>query len=195
MIQNPFSLSVAQAMQQPNVNMVLAAEFDFASGVSRVHTGVGEVLIDGNVYTGLGSLSDVGSVKEENSSSATQLQLTLSGLEPQLISIALNESSVNRKVRVFVAVFDDSIKTIAYNLLFKGRITGASCVMGDNSAISFTVSNIFEFWSKGKPFRYTDESHTRRHPGDRFFRYIAQMAERSLYWGSKKDAPGFRYVS
>ncbi|AUZ95508.1 hypothetical protein [Salmonella phage PMBT28] len=193
MIQNPFSLSVAQAMQRPHVNMVLAAEFDFQSGTTRVHTGIGEILIDGQVYTGLGSMGDVGSIKEENSTSATQLQVTLSGLEPQLISIALNEQSVNRKVRVFIATLNEDYTQVSYNLLFKGKLTGASHTFGDTSALNFTVSNIFEEWSKGRPFRYTDESHKKRHPGDRFFRYVAQMAEHSLYWGSKKDGPGFRY--
>ena len=41
--------------------------------------------------------------------------------------------------------------------------------------------------------RNTDESHRRLHPDDRFFRYQNEMADRSIYWGSKKDAPGFIY--
>lgn len=52
MISNPFSQSVAQAMQKPNVNMVLAAEFDFKSGYSRVHTGVGKSLLMGRSIPG-----------------------------------------------------------------------------------------------------------------------------------------------
>ncbi|MEQ4986178.1 hypothetical protein ABN080_01680 [Proteus sp. fly-1089] len=43
------------------------------------------------------------------------------------------------------------------------------------------------------PDRFTDESWSSRRQGDRIFRYVAQMAERAIYWGSKKDAPAFIY--
>lgn len=193
MISNPFSSTVAQAMQQANVVMVMAARIDFASGTSYVHTGVGEILIDGQVFTGLGALSDVGTVKEENTTSAVQMTMTLSGLDQYMLSIGMNENVVNKKITVYIAVLNEDHTAVAWNVLFKGTITGSQMVLGDNSAINYTVSNVFEKWSKGRPHRYTDESHRKRHAGDRFFRYISQMAERSLYWGSKKDAPGFRY--
>ena len=50
-----------------------------------------------------------------------------------------------------------------------------------------------EDWQKGLNLRNTDENHRRIHPNDRFFRYQNQMADRSIYWGSKKDAPSFNY--
>ncbi len=32
-----------------------------------------------------------------------------------------------------------------------------------------------------------------RKNGDRIFRYVAQMADQAIYWGSKKNAPAFIY--
>lgn len=72
-------------------------------------------------------------------------------------------------------------------------VSGTGATSGDTNALQYTVSNIFEDWQRPFPDRYTDESHQAAQPGDRIFRYVAQMAERSIYWGSKKDAPGFTY--
>lgn len=193
MISAPFSKSVAEAMMQPHVNMVMAAEFMFDSGVSRVHTGVGEIQIGGYVYFGVGTLGEVGEITEENNTSASKLSVTLSGIEAQQIGIVLNENVIGRAVNCYVAVFDDSHKTIASNLIFRGIIANSALRAGTESAISYTISNVFEEWQKGKPWRYTDESQQKLHPGDRIMRYVAQMAERSIFWGSKKDAPAFRY--
>ena len=78
-------------------------------------------------------------------------------------------------------------------LQFKGRIAQTPVKAGKTNTIQLTISNIFEDWQKGLNMRNTDESHRRLHPDDRFFRYQNEMADRSIYWGSKKDAPGFIY--
>ena len=82
---------------------------------------------------------------------------------------------------------------MAYNIIYVGKISQPALSAGGTCAISYNVGNIFQEWSKSKPYRFTDESHVKDHPGDRIFRYVGQMSERSIYWGSKKDAPGFTY--
>lgn len=195
MIVQPFSMDVATAMMQPHVDLALAAEFDFGtSGVTRVHSGVGDITIDGDVYFGLGQMGEVGNVEEQNTTSPTQLSLTLTGLDTSMMAIALNERCVGRPVRAYIVVFGDNMTSLSYNEIFSGSITTTALVAGAQGAIQFTVSNIFEQWSKGKPYRYTDDSHRKLQNGDRLFRYVAQMSERSIFWGSKKDAPPFRYT-
>ncbi len=193
MISSPFSMQVAEAMSQPNVNLALAAKINFPSGTSRVHTGVGQIMIQGEVYEGLGMLGEVSQVTEENSTSASQLSLSLNGLDNTLLAIVLNERCVGEYVICYIAVFDDTMTEIASNVLFRGKISQTAVSAGENGAVSYTISNIFESWSKGIPIRYTDESQQKYNSGDRIFRYVAQMSERSIFWGSKKDAPGFTY--
>lgn len=91
-----------------------------------------------------------------------------------------------------VAMDDNGVVQVA-DLIFKGKVSGTGATAGETNALQYTVSNIFEDWQRPFPDRYTDESHQSIQPGDRLFRYVAQMAERSIYWGSKKDAPGFTY--
>ncbi|QXV84478.1 hypothetical protein bas24_0018 [Escherichia phage SeppeHuegi] len=193
MLFSPFSDTLLNAMEQSNVSLVLAAEIDFPSGVTRVHTGTGVVVINGQTFLGVGTLGDVGSVTEENSTSSSTMSMALSGLDMSLVGETLNEEVIGRNVVCYIAVMNDQGNVIAANILFEGFITDTALQAGQQNALSYVISNVFERWSQGLPDRYTDESQQRLYPGDRFFRYIAQMAERSIFWGSKKDAPGFSY--
>ncbi|QBZ71645.1 hypothetical protein [Escherichia phage Skure] len=193
MLFSPFSDELLTAMEQPNVGLVLAAEIDFPSGVTRVHTGTGVVVINGQTFLGVGTLGDVGSVTEENSTSSSTMSMALSGLDMSLVGETLNEEVIGRNVVCYLAVMNDQGVVSAANILFEGFITDTALQAGQQNALSYVISNVFERWSQGLPDRYTDESQQRLYPGDRFFRYVAQMAERSIFWGSKKDAPGFSY--
>lgn len=193
MLFSPFSDDLLSAMEQPNVALVLAAEIDFPSGVTRVHTGTGTVIINGQTFLGVGNLGDVGSVTEENSTSSSTMSMVLSGLDMSLVGETLNEEVIGCNVVCYLAVMNDQGVVTGANVLFEGFITDTSLQAGQQNALSYVVANVFERWSQGLPDRYTDESQQRLYPGDRFFRYVAQMAERSIFWGSKKDAPGFTY--
>lgn len=193
MLFSPFSNSLLSAMEQPNVALVLAAEIDFPSGITRVHTGTGIVIINGQTFLGVGTLGDVGSVTEENSTSSSTMSMALSGLDMSLVGETLNEEVIGRNVICYLAVMNDQGVVTGANVLFEGFITDTALQAGQQNALSYVIANVFERWSQGLPDRYTDESQQRLHPGDRFFRYVAQMAERSIFWGSKKDAPGFTY--
>jgi hypothetical protein len=193
MLFSPFSDSLLSAMEQPNVALVLAAEIDFPSGITRVHTGTGTVIINGQTFLGVGTLGDVGSVTEENSTSSSTMSMALSGLDMSLVGETLNEEVIGRNVICYLAVMNEQGIVTGSNVLFEGFITDTALQAGQQNALSYVIANVFERWSQGLPDRYTDESQQRLHPGDRFFRYVAQMAERSIFWGSKKDAPGFTY--
>lgn len=193
MLVNPYSQNVAQAMFNQHVDLVVAAEIKFTSGTTRVHSGTGNLTIDGNNYVGIGIMGQVSEVKEQNTTSPTQLNLTLAGLETNLIAILLNENCVGREATIFIGVLNENGLVVDYDLLFRGKIRSSAVLGGSTAAINLIVSNVFEEWSRGKPWRYTDESQRQLNGGDRIFRYIPQMADRSIYWGSKKDAAPFRY--
>lgn len=194
MISSPLSQTVAEMLSREHVNLALACRIEFTSGTSRVHSGVGDLNIGGEIYQGLGTVGQASSVTEENGTSAQSISLTLSGVDDTMISISLNEKVIGKKVTCFLVVFDDLMTKLAYDIIYKGTISNSALVSGDSDgAITYTVSNIFQEWSKGKPWRYTDESHLKDYPDDHIFRYTGQMADRSIFWGSKKDAPAFNY--
>jgi len=40
--------------------------------------------------------------------------------------------------------------------------------------------------------RYSDQDHQMRHPGDKFFEFLAQMENKDVTWGGQRVSPGSR---
>lgn len=193
MLYSPFSDEMVDWLSRDRVTALIAANIQFESGTVYVHSGTGQIVLNGFVYYGMGKMGAVDDVGETNSTSPSQLKLTLSGLDLSLFATTLNERCVGRQANIYLVVMDDSGVVRAADLIFQGKVSSTGATAGETNALQYTVSNIFEDWQRPFPDRYTDESHQAAQPGDRIFRYVAQMAERSIYWGSKKDAPGFTY--
>lgn len=193
MLYSPFSDSMVDWLSRDRVTAVLAANIQFESGTVYVHSGTGQIVLGGYVYYGMGRLGSVDEVGETNTTSPSQLKLTLTGLDMSLFATTLNERCVGRAAEIYLVALDDSGQVQVADLLFKGKVSSTGATAGETNALQYTVSNIFEDWQRPFPDRYTDESHQASQPGDRIFRYVAQMSERSIFWGSKKDAPPFTY--
>lgn len=184
---------VIAALNQPHVSALYALKLDLVSGVSRVHSGLGPLVIGGETYYGVGSMGSVGPQKEQLSTSPTKLTVALGGLDDSMLAEVMRERIVDRMAWLYLVVIGPDGVPINASLQFKGRIAQTPIKAGKTNTIQLTISNIFEDWQKGLNLRCTDESHRRLYPNDRFFRYQNEMADKSIFWGSKKDAPGFVY--
>ena len=184
---------VIAALNQPHVSALYALKLDLVSGISRIHSGLGELVIGGETYYGVGSMGSVGPQKEQLSTSPTKLTVALGGLDDSMLAEVMRERIVDRMAWLYLVVMGPDGAPLNASLQFKGRIAQTPIKAGKTNTIQLTISNIFEDWQKGLNLRCTDESHRRLYPNDRFFRYQNEMADKSIFWGSKKDAPGFVY--
>lgn len=185
--------AVIAALNQPHVSALYALKLDLVSGVSRVHSGLGPLVIGGETYYGVGAMGAVSPQKEQLSTSPTKLTVSLTGLDDSLLAEVMRERIVDRMAWLYLVVIGPDGVPLNASLQFKGRIAQTPIKAGKTNTIQLTISNIFEDWQKGLNLRCTDESHRRLYPNDRFFRYQNEMADKSIFWGSKKDAPGFVY--
>lgn len=192
MYYHPFSDAMVKAINE-GAYLVLVTRLDLPGGIVRAHTGVGPLVIDGETYLGVGQHGEVEGITEQTSTSPTQLTLKLSGFDKGLVGDVLNQKTRGRAGRVMMAALGDNGKAIRAELLFAGVISASAVTSGEENAVAISLTNRFERWSIGLPNRFTDASFRQRRSGDRFFRYVAQMADRAIYWGSKKDAPPFNY--
>lgn len=184
---------VLAALSQPNVIALYALKIDAPSGVSRWHSGLGPLVIGGEVYYGVGNMGAVSPQREQLSTSPNKLNVSLAALDDAMLAMVMNERLVGRLAWLYLVVLSPDEVPLKASLQFKGRIAQTPVKVGPTNTIALTISNIFEEWQKGLNKRCTDESHKRDHPGDRFFVYQSEMADRTIYWGSEKDAPRFVY--
>ncbi|WP_313397151.1 hypothetical protein [Stutzerimonas nitrititolerans] len=192
----PISQAVVDIIAQGNFTAIYAVELQFASDTVRAHTGTGQILLGGQVYTGVGQLGEVGGARETDSPAGpASIDVTLSGLDSNILRQTLVERCRGRPGRVmFVVIGKDG--EMAADVIMSGRMDAAKFNYGGNdgkNSISVTIIDRMAEWSRPGSKRWTDENHQLRHPGDRIFFAIAQLSESPIFWGSKKDAPSFRY--
>lgn len=147
---HPFSDAMVNAINK-GAYIVLAARLDLKSGVTCAHTGVGQLIIAGETYLGVGSLGEISQLKENKTTSPPQLQLKLAGFDKSLVGMVMNEQSRGREVRLMMVAIGEEGKPLLAEVLFAGQITSINVVSGEENAVCVNVSNRFERWSIGLP--------------------------------------------
>lgn len=85
--------AIETALEQEHVPYAVAAELDFLSGMVRVHLGVGELIVNGTTFYGVGvagngGLGAISEISERpDGRDYTQLRLALSGVDPTLLAL------------------------------------------------------------------------------------------------------------
>lgn len=181
--------AVSQRVVEP-INMLM---IDWPSGPVYMHSGIGEILYDSQVWVGVGNLGALSAVRNDSNLGAATMTATLSGIDNDTITALVSEDVVNRVVDRYLGFIGEDGRLIDAVKVFSGRIRvpGFGDRHGDEPTITLEVVSKLVDWSKSRPDRYTDESHRRNYPNDMFYQYVAQMAERSLHWPSdkKSDVP------
>lgn len=195
MMYHPYTQSIINDLASGHVEMGFAVEIMAPSAPVRVHTGVGEVVINGQLYIGLGSLGSISPSKADGGTSPKDITLSLALIDSSMLALALNERMVGSPVQIVMFTYgaDGQVKNAA--VAFAGKITSASAVTGDENTVNYSCANELEGWQSISSWRYTEDSHLLRYPGDHGFRYVGEMSERTIYWGSSKDSPPFVYGS
>ena len=113
---------VMAALNQPHVSALYALKLDLVSGISRIHSGLGELVIGGETYYGVGSMGAASPQKEQLSTSPTKLNVSLSGLDDSMLAEVMRERMVDRMAWLYLVVIGPAEVPLKACLQFKGRI-------------------------------------------------------------------------
>lgn len=188
-----FGKTIIDEMDRDNPRLFIAVEILYKSAPVRAHTSTGDIVIDGQLYTGVGALGGIDPVKQTSNNGPSTLNLSMTGLDPTLVAETLNERTSGSKVKLMLCSFDDDFKVTNASIIFSGRVSTQRFAYGNEMSIEIEVVDRLADWQRKGARRFDQESHTSEHPNDDFFRFIPQMSERAIYWGSSRDSPGFKY--
>lgn len=180
--------ALQQALTSDTVRPLMLLEIGWKNGTTRVHSGLGDIHYQGEVFKGLGDIGKVSVIRQDSGESPDRLNMTLSSFDDSVRGEALSAKYVGQPVKLWLAILDEDYQIEASQLIWRGSISDGGVTVGENNQISLTVSNRLEDWDRSRPDRYTDESQQSRHPGDRIFLYVPIMAEYPIYWGSDKSS-------
>lgn len=181
------TLAAEAAVTAEAVARAMAVELDFGSGVVRLATTTWDLEIDGDTYTGVGTLGSISAVEEVPDLASTQLTLALSGIPADTIAIALGENYQNRAAVVFDVPLDTTtMAPIADPVrIFVGRMDVMTVKRDAAGAkVELRLTNRLVDWERPRRILFSDEQQQRAYPGDTSFRYAASLAERNVIWPS-----------
>lgn len=174
-----------------HVKLVFFADIGLDSGTQRVHTGVGELEFNSNIYYGLGDFAGISAIRDGSEITTYPVELTLSG-----IGAALKQSSIDfldaintedfygRDVTVYVGALDtDSDDLVSTpNECYSGQMQSPRARLGSENAISVPVENEFALFEKVNGARYSDADLQEEFTGDLGFQYLSQMVDQRVVW-------------
>jgi len=180
--------------EKPSITMVCMVEVNYDSGTVRVHDGIGNIVLGGNILTeageqldaenddnlindatiapfyGIGDFGGIESVEENIEVVARQVTLTCSGLDSTWITPALSEDYQNRTVTVYLGFFSPDTGALigSPEVIWEGRINQQTITLSKGDA---TLSMTCEHRLRREPriARYTQADQELLHTGDRFF--------------------------
>lgn len=167
-------------------------ELDFASGFVRAASTPFSVFFDSDgdlsdeEFPGVGDLGTVSGRDESVETKAGRITVTLSGVNPALVSIALNQQYQGRRGSIWRGNLDEDHALVGPpDLEFRGLMDTMPIKLGDAGTISVVLVDRFIRWERAidNP-RYDDADHQLRRPGDTFFSRVPQLTQgQEIVWG------------
>lgn len=163
----------------------LFVEANFATGPVYIWSGMGPIDWNGHTWLGVGTLGSVSAVSEGTTVEARGITLTLSGIDPALLTDVLGEFVPGLPVIVFLGLFNAGALIASPLVSFSGRMDQPSVdIDGISSAISINCENRLIEMNVAVDRRYTADDQQRDFPGDLGFNFVNAIQEMTLYWGT-----------
>jgi len=165
----------------------MAVEAKFDSANIRVWTGIGNLTIGGNTYLGVGDLIAIGEIEDTNEIASNGLSITLSGMNKEVLDVALTENFQNRIVNVFMGFLTGKNESAGEFQIYSGRITDMSISDGPRlNNISIELENRLIDFERPSNLRYTKESQQDLFSGDKGLDFVTDLQEADITWGPRK---------
>jgi len=169
-----------------------AVKAEFDTDDILVWSGIDDLVIGSDTYTGAGTLLSVSNSEDNLELKSNGLVVALSGMDTTVVNYALTENYQNRPITLFLGYVMGGTNEVAGTLtLFKGRMT--SLVINDTpdgSTVTIDAENRLVDLDRPSNLRYTKESQNFLHSGDTGFNRVASLQDKQINWGKTSSTAG-----
>lgn len=163
---------------------VFLVQLNFVSGVVRATSAPFDIAYNNETFLGLGALGAISAVQEGAELQSYAVQLTLSGIPPELVALALADQYQGREAKVWLALLDEQHRVTGSPLLiFRGRMDTMDLELGITATLTMTVQSRLGDWERPRIRRYSNEDQQAEFAADRGLEYASQIAQKTIYWG------------
>ena len=174
------------ALNAGHVELLLAVEMDISdSETIRVHTGIGDKVIETETYSGVGSLGTISPVVQQGGAKPSGISFELSGIDPTLLTKVMSYSYQGRDVRLIVVILDTTdYSIIDTNTVFKGKIDLMNIKSGQEGKVSVSAENKLVDWMRADKSRYTQADYNRTltpaQSPDLFYAFLNEVINKQI---------------
>lgn len=163
----------------------MAVKFEFESGPVRYWGGIGDLAIFGETYLGTGTLLRLEPAVETDDLRAEGARYVLTGVDPAIVSIALQETYTGRPATLFIGGLGSDGKAIADPTeISSGRMDIMNIsVDGETATVELTVESELAAFERAPNRRYTPEDQKIDFPNDKGLDFIPKLQDTDLVWG------------
>lgn len=184
---------IADAIDSDEAYLFWAVELLFdGSDALRLWSGLGDLVLDSNTYTGAGELISLSEIQENSDIAAYGATITLSGIPSNILDKTLAVPYQGRKAAVhFGVITDPNSTTPTYTSLsvFTGEMDQMNINYGpETCVISLDVESRLVDLQRSRIRRYTNESQKSRFPDDDAFEFITRLQNEQPEWKTNDPA-------
>ena len=178
---------LTNALDDDVVEPFFAVELLFDSAPIRLWTGMGDATIDGNTYIGTGNLLDISAVEETSEIAVRGATITLTGMNSEVISLALQSPYQGRVCNLYFGIVSGSTYS---NLteLFSGYMDEMNISEGPEfGTIELLVENKLIDLKRARVRRFSSGYQKSVYPGDKGLDFVEDLQDKEIVWGRKVE--------
>lgn len=168
-----------------HIKPFFALDLHFDLGSLYFWTGLGPITLNSNDYVGTGNFMTITEVEETMETAVRGLGVGLTGLPPEVISLALSEPFQGRPAHLHFGLIDTSTG-VASNLveIFAGSMDTMDIEEGpETSTVKLNIENKLIDLERPRVARFTSANQRSRFPGDRGLDALPWLQDREIRWG------------
>jgi hypothetical protein len=179
--------TLLNALDDDVVQPFFAVELLFDTAPIRMWTGLGEATIDGNTYLGTGNLLDISSVEETSEIAVRGATITLSGMNSEVISLALQSAYQGRVCNLYFGVVSGTTYS-GLTQIFSGYMDEMNIDEGaEFGTIELKVENKLIDLERARVRRFSSGYQKSVYPGDKGLDFVEDLQDKEIVWGRKVE--------
>jgi len=199
------SSAITNNLEDGVIYPFFAIELLFDSAPIRLWTGVGTLVYEGVSYIGTGALLDVSSIEETSEIAVRGATISLSGMNSEVISLALQSPYQGRVCNIYFGMFSKGslIKEDGFYILLEdgskvaleSQETGLTQIFSgymdemnidegpDFGSIELKVENKLIDLERARVRRFTSGYQKSVYPGDKGLDFVESLQDKEIVWG------------
>jgi hypothetical protein len=160
------------------------AVITFRTATEYIWSGLGSLNYGGHAYRGVGSLGKIGAIAESTEVRAIGTTVTLSAIDPALLSECLTDIQLGAPAAIYFALFDSGLNILGTPYpLFVGTVDQPVIQIGvDEMAISLKLENKLANLQRVSMRRYTAADQRLYFPDDDACNWVELLNDLALKW-------------